>query len=160
MEAPRATSRSPGTGRNPAHLVAMEQPKSDPATATVWFDGACPICSREIGFYQGRTGAERIEWIDVSRCGDEALPPGVARSEALGVFHVRAASGELRRGAAGFAALWRALPGFAWVGRLAGSPVVLPLLQGGYALFLKARPLWRGAGARAGQPDRETAPPR
>ena len=30
----------------------------------VFFDGACPLCAREIEFYQKQEGASRIAWVD------------------------------------------------------------------------------------------------
>lgn len=126
------------------------------ATTTVWFDGACPVCSREIAFYQGRDGADRLRFVDIARCGDDALPPGIGREEALARFHVSDGSGAVRSGAAGFAALWRALPGFALAGRIASLPGVVHALELGYRLFLKARRLWRRPSVRAA----ETAPRR
>ena len=33
---------------------------------TVFFDGSCPICSKEIIFYKMRAGADELSWVDVS----------------------------------------------------------------------------------------------
>ena len=33
---------------------------------TVFFDGSCPICSKEINFYKMRAGADELSWVDVS----------------------------------------------------------------------------------------------
>ena len=40
---------------------------------TVYFDGACPLCRAEIGYYKNQNGAEYIEFSDVS-ASDGALP--------------------------------------------------------------------------------------
>jgi predicted DCC family thiol-disulfide oxidoreductase YuxK len=58
-------------------------------------------------------------------------------------MHVRRADGTLMRGAAAFAEIWNTLPGWRWLARLTRVPGVLPVLDGGYALFLRVRPLWR-----------------
>lgn len=109
----------------------------------MYYDGACPVCRREIAHYQGRAGAEAILWVDASSCAPEALGPGLTREAALARMHVRGADGSLVSGAAAFAALWRSLPGFRWLGRIVGAWPVAPLAEGGYRAFLLIRRVWR-----------------
>lgn len=117
---------------------------SDAAKATtVYFDGACPVCSREVALYRRRPGAEAMEWVDVSACGPDALGPGLTRDAALARMHARTADGRLVSGAAAFAAIWRGLPGFVALGRALSLPVVAPAAELGYRLFLRVRRLWR-----------------
>ncbi len=111
--------------------------------ATVFYDGACPLCSREIAQYRELAGAERLAFVDVASCAPEALGPGLTRQAAMARLHVRLADGSLASGVAAFAAVWRHLPAFAWAGRLAASPMVSPILEVGYTVFLKVRRLWR-----------------
>ncbi|MFY0010899.1 DCC1-like thiol-disulfide oxidoreductase family protein, partial [Acinetobacter baumannii] len=69
------------------------------------------------------------------------LPPGLGQDAALARFHVLDADGRLRSGAEGFVALWRQLPGWRWLARLAALPGVMTLLEYGYRLFLPRRPM-------------------
>jgi predicted DCC family thiol-disulfide oxidoreductase YuxK len=109
--------------------------------ATVYFDGACPICSREVTAYRGLAGADRLDFVDASACA--ALGQGLTRDAALARMHVRRADGSLASGAAAFVEIWRHLPRLAWAARLASLPLVLPVLEIGYRAFLRIRPLWR-----------------
>lgn len=109
---------------------------------TVYYDGACPVCAREIGFYRGRQGAERIDWIDVAAPG-AATGPGFTRDAALRRIHVRRADGTLASGAAAFAEIWRQLPGFRRLGLAVGAPPVRPVAELAYRGFLRLRKLWR-----------------
>jgi predicted DCC family thiol-disulfide oxidoreductase YuxK len=118
----------------------MPEPAARPA---VYYDGACPVCRREIAHYRARSGAETIEWIDVAACAPEALPEGLTREQALARFHVRGEDGTVTSGARAFATLWRALPGFRWLGRLVGSRPIAPLAEVAYRLFLRLRRAWR-----------------
>ena len=107
---------------------------------TVYYDGACPVCRREISFYKTRTGAE-VSYCDVAA---EVCPaPDLKREEALERFHVRLPDGALVSGAAAFLALWRATPGFRLVGRLLSARPVVALLDVAYSGFLRLRRLWR-----------------
>ena len=113
-----------------------------PPDLTVYYDGGCPICRREIGAYRTMDGAERLGWVDVA---DPATDPGddLDREAALARLHVRDADGRLVSGAAAFAAMWRAFPRTRALGRLAGTRPALAVLEPAYRLFLRARPLWR-----------------
>lgn len=115
------------------------------AALTVYYDGACPVCSREIAVYQRQVGAEQCVWIDASVCAESALGEGLSRGSALTRFHVRRADGVLVDGMRGFALLWQALPRFAWAGRIAVIGPLPLLLDAAYRVFLWVRPLWQSA---------------
>ena len=107
---------------------------------TVYYDGACPVCRREIGYYRARTGSG-VEYCDVAA---EACPaPDLSREEALQRFHVRLGDGTLVSGASAFLALWRETPGFRHAARLLSARPVVAFLDLAYAGFLKLRRLWR-----------------
>lgn len=110
---------------------------------TVFYDGDCPICTREMAQYRRVEGGDRVAFVDVATCPLAALPAGVSRDTALARMHVQTADGQMVSGAAAFVALWRTLPGFAWAARIAGLPVVLPVLEVGYRGFVRLRRLWR-----------------
>jgi len=114
-------------------------------STTVYFDGACPVCSREIGMVRRQIGADDLQWVDVANCEASALGVGLTRSAAMARLHLRRADGSLVSGARAFTELWRALPRWAWAGRLLGSGPGLWLLESGYSVFLFVRRSWRKA---------------
>ena len=118
--------------------------RSAAAQLTVFFDGACPLCRREIDFYRGQRGSEHLDWVDLSAAPPvRPLAPGLDLGTALARMHVMHPDGSFSSGGAAFAAIWRALPRFAVLGKIASVPPVAWLLEIGYRLFLRVRPLWR-----------------
>lgn len=117
---------------------------------TIYFDGSCPLCRREISFYQRENGGEVICFVDVSQ-PDAQLGPGLGRAQSFARFHARDASGRLVSGAEAFVVLWRALPRFEGLAHLARAPGALALLEVAYRGFLVVRPLFqRLMGGRSG----------
>ena len=110
---------------------------------TVYFDGSCPLCSIEIAHYRSSEGSGDIAFVDVSQA-DAPMDADLDREQAMARFHVRLPDGSLQSGAAGFVALWQALPRWRWLARLAGHRRVLPVLEQLYVLFLP----WRARIAR------------
>lgn len=107
---------------------------------TVLYDGACPLCAREIAIYRRQHGANEIQWLDVSRIAEDAIPLGLSRADVLARFHVIRRDGSATTGAAGFVELWSAFPKLRALARLAGTPPVLALLEFAYRVFLRVRP--------------------
>ena len=64
---------------------------------TVFFDGSCPLCQREIGFYRSRKGAEAITWVDVSAPASP-LHGDLSCEAAMRRFHIRDRDGNLLDG--------------------------------------------------------------
>lgn len=114
-----------------------------PTPPALYYDGACPVCAKEVALYQKQEGACQIQWVDVTRCTESDLGAGLNRQEALRQLHFRHSNGQLISGVAAFAALWQTLPRWALAGRLLGCRPVLWLAEPAYQLFLKVRKLWR-----------------
>ena len=108
---------------------------------TVFFDGKCPLCTREISFYRGQRGAEDINWVDVTKANLDNLPSGLTRKDALARFHVLTTEGELVSGGNAFSSLWLSLPAFQWAGKLFKISFLALLLERAYKIFLPCRPL-------------------
>ena len=121
----------------PKDLQLTEPPVACDAL-TVMFDGACPLCRREIGLYQSLTPLENVAWLDVSDATANLNPSDQVRF--MTRFHVRQKDGSLLSGAAAFVALWLTMPGWRWLGRFARLPGVTPLLELAYRGFLHLRP--------------------
>ncbi|WP_158046286.1 thiol-disulfide oxidoreductase DCC family protein [Skermanella pratensis] len=125
----------------------MNAPRLSPPAATVYYDGACPICSREIAFYRRRDAAGRVRWHDLRREPVDPSLDGITQAAALARFHLRRADGTVVSGAAAFATLWSLTPGFRGLGALARLPGMIWVLERGYDLFLRLRPLPSSTGA-------------
>ena len=82
-----------------------------------------------------------MTFVDVADPGTGSMiGRDLPRTAALARFHVRSPDGRVSSGAAAFAALWRVLPGWRWLGRIVGTRAVLPLAEAAYRAFLPLRP--------------------
>jgi predicted DCC family thiol-disulfide oxidoreductase YuxK len=106
----------------------------------VLFDGACPLCRREIEFYRRRRGAERLDWIDISTAPPGAQVCGVNARDAMVRFHVVRADGKPLSGAAAFMEVWRHLRLFRPLAFIFGNRAGVWLLERAYRGFLRLRP--------------------
>ncbi len=108
------------------------------ARLTVWYDGACPLCIREIALMRRLDRQAHIDFVDLT---EPATTCPLDRSLMLSRFHATTAHGETLSGAAAFAAMWREIPTLRPIGLLAQNAAVLSVLERGYLFFLKIRPL-------------------
>jgi predicted DCC family thiol-disulfide oxidoreductase YuxK len=123
----------------------VRSPDPEPAAPalsalTVLYDGACPLCRREIGIYRGLQADEPVCFADVADPA-QPLPSGTTREQLLSRFHVRDSNGRLRSGAEAFLALWAVLPGWRWLARFGRVPGAAWVMERVYRLFLRARPM-------------------
>jgi predicted DCC family thiol-disulfide oxidoreductase YuxK len=143
----------------------LPQHQSPPQPLMVLYDGACPLCRREIGLYrrlQPLPSGSPVCFADVSDAAGElpgALPPGTTREQWLARFHVRRADGEWLHGAPAFLALWAVLPGWRWLARLGRLPGMAGLMERAYCVFLRWRPWLQRWAARLEKPCSATTQP-
>ena len=105
---------------------------------TVYFDGSCPLCRREIALYRRLPQAAQLAWVDVS--AGQALGEGLSCAAAMARFHVRDPQGRLFSGAAAFSKMWRQFPGWRWLGYLSAWPPLSWFFELAYRAFLPVRP--------------------
>jgi len=94
---------------------------------TIYYDGSCPLCRREIAFYKSNP--------DAAQLGD-----GLNCQRAMAYFHVRDAAGQLFEGGAAFARLWLELRGWHFAGRVFSVRPFSWAINLGYKMFLPIRP--------------------
>ncbi|NDD91802.1 DUF393 domain-containing protein, partial [bacterium] len=107
---------------------------------TVYYDGLCVVCSREIEHYQKKDRANAVRWVDITSAEFSASQEGLDEREVHRVMHVRDSSGQLHTEVDAFIAIWRVIPGFRPLARIAswwGARLGLNL---GYQIFVRIRP--------------------
>ena len=102
----------------------------------VWYDGACPMCMREIALMRRLDVRRSIDFLDIAPA--DAVCP-LDRQLMLARFHA-SEDGVILSGAAAFAAMWRAIPFLKPLGFIARNRLVLGLLERLYTRFLIIRP--------------------
>ncbi|WP_244493695.1 thiol-disulfide oxidoreductase DCC family protein [Aureimonas sp. AU4] len=135
----RAHAVRGGGGAAPApHIDAMTE-------LTVWHDGSCPLCRREIALMRRLDRRGAIRFIDAAAEGPADCP--LDRAELLARFHARE-NGRILSGAAAFAAMWRAVPVLRPLGLLFRAPLPLAVLERLFRGFLRVRPRLQGLARR------------
>lgn len=113
--------------------------QAESSRSTVYFDGSCPLCRVEIGYYRRKDHSGTLCFVDVSS-SDALVPDGLTQRQAMERFHVRAGNGQLLSGAAAFVEVWAHLPRWRWAARAAALPGAIVALELSYRVFLPFRP--------------------
>lgn len=95
---------------------------------TVFYDGACPLCSREINHYRGLPHAGKLNFVDISLVDFNPGAYGKSMDLFMARMQVQDASGSFFEGIDGFKLVWAALPGAHY--RLLSSFIELPVING------------------------------
>jgi predicted DCC family thiol-disulfide oxidoreductase YuxK len=115
----------------------MEQ-KQD--ISAIYYDGACPICRREIAMYKSSGTVPEDAYQDIAT---GPVPEDTTREALLARLHVRLSDGQMVSGARAFLAIWRTQRTLRPLGILLDRQPFIWVLDLGYAGFLKIRKLWR-----------------
>jgi predicted DCC family thiol-disulfide oxidoreductase YuxK len=106
---------------------------------TLFYDGLCPLCSREISHYRVKPGAEALRFVDITDPKFDAVGQGLDPKRIHRLMHVKVGE-ELRVGLDAFIAVWEALPSYRWLASLARLPGLHALFTLGYHSFALMRP--------------------
>ncbi len=107
---------------------------------SIYYDGLCPLCSREIDHYRKARGADQLRFVDITSVGFQAETEGLDPQEVHRVMHVKTADGRVHTEVEAFIQIWKVLPGYGWMARLVSSAPIRPLANVGYRGFARIRP--------------------
>ena len=77
---------------------------------TVFYDGKCGLCSKEISHYMKISPPSTFIWLDIANEPQHLKNINVSQSDALRRLHVTDQDGTTHIGIDGFIAIWRKLP--------------------------------------------------
>jgi predicted DCC family thiol-disulfide oxidoreductase YuxK len=87
----------------------------------VFYDGACPLCRREIAHYRRVDHAGRLRWVDAAGEVHTLAGFGLSLEDAMAELHVLDAAGAWQRGVDAFVVIWEHLPRYRWLARLVSA---------------------------------------
>ena len=131
----------------PDSQVNIQSPETDPdppvsttptRDVTVFFDGECPLCRREIAVLRKLDRRKRIDFVDITSEEFDASDLGTSHAALMAEIHGRSADGSIIKGVEVFRQLYAAV-GFSrivWLTRLPGVAQVLNL---SYRVFARNR---------------------
>ena len=107
---------------------------------SVYYDGACHLCSREIDIYKNKDKNHKIEFIDISDPNFTLDTDAVSMDDIHKYFHVKTKNNEWLQGVDAFHKIWEELDIFKPLQALSNNQITRPFMDFGYTLFTKARP--------------------
>ncbi len=107
----------------------------------VFYDGACPLCRREMAHYGRRDRAGKIQWVDIAAADFHAAAYGLDPQRVHEVMHTRTPDGRIYTEVRSFVKIWELLPGILprllrWLFKVPG---VVPVAGVFYRLFARNR---------------------
>jgi predicted DCC family thiol-disulfide oxidoreductase YuxK len=110
------------------------------APGAIYYDGLCIVCSTEINHYRGLPGAEKFEFIDITKPDFQPELHGIDPFLAHKKMHVRDTNGILHQGVDAFRAIWFEIPKYNFLYQLSKGYLARTLLEIGYKFFVVIRP--------------------
>lgn len=104
----------------------------------VFYDGACPLCLREIKLLRGWDRHRKIQFTDIDSSSFEAEAVGKSYEELMAQMHGRLPDGTWLQGVEVFRRLYAAV-GFVRLAALSRLPLISQLLDLGYMVFARNR---------------------
>ncbi|OJF94954.1 thiol-disulfide oxidoreductase DCC family protein [Pararhizobium antarcticum] len=106
---------------------------------TVFYDGACGLCTREINHYRRIAPPGAFQWVDVMRDGQALEKHNISLAAALLDLHSLDQNGTVHRGVDTFLLIWRQIPRWRFVAKVAGLKPVTLVLKAIYPVFARWR---------------------
>lgn len=102
---------------------------------TVFYDGGCGLCSREIRHYQRISSAADFKWIDITEDAKAFLDDGYALEDGLKALHAIDHSGRYHIGVDAFLLIWKHLRYWNILSFFVSLPLIKQLARFSYKHF-------------------------
>ena len=106
---------------------------------TVFYDGQCGLCSKEISYYQRIAPKGVFYWCDITQSIEQLSAIGVSYEAALKQLHVTDGEGQMHVAVDAFIIIWSQLKYWKLLAAVTALPLVKPLVNYVYTLFANWR---------------------
>lgn len=106
---------------------------------TVFYDGKCGLCSKEINHYRKIAPSNIFNWQNITESADELNKEGISLSEGLRLLHAKDEEGLVHVGVDAFILIWKQLRRWRVLAFLVGLPIIRQIANTAYRTFAKWR---------------------
>ncbi|MGB0238632.1 MAG: thiol-disulfide oxidoreductase DCC family protein [Cycloclasticus sp.] len=106
---------------------------------TVFYDGKCGLCSKEINHYRKIAPSNIFNWQDITESADELNQEGITLAEGLRLLHAKDNSGQIHVGVDAFILIWKQLSRWCVLAFLVGLPIIRHIANAAYRAFANWR---------------------
>ncbi|MEM7620995.1 MAG: DUF393 domain-containing protein [Pseudomonadota bacterium] len=102
---------------------------------TVFYDGKCGLCAKEIKYYKKIAPKGIFEWKDITLSSKDLEKEGISLAEGLKSLHAKDANGRLHKGVDSFILIWKQLKYWRILARVTSLPVIYQIANFSYKTF-------------------------
>jgi predicted DCC family thiol-disulfide oxidoreductase YuxK len=106
---------------------------------TVFYDGKCGLCSREIRYYQRIAPKGVFDWQDITVSANALNQQGITLAQGLKLLHVMDKQGVMHIGLDAFILMWRQIRGWKLLAMLVALPGIRQITDMAYRMFAERR---------------------
>jgi len=102
---------------------------------SVFFDGKCNLCSKEINYYQRIAPKNTFNWVDITKNPDELDRFEIKLSDGLRLMHVADSNGNISTGVDAFIIMWKQIKYWKFLGLFVSLPIIKQIANLLYQYF-------------------------
>jgi len=102
---------------------------------TVFYDGKCGLCSKEINHYRQIAPDDIFIWQDITQSSESLEAAGISYEQGLKLLHAKDIEGNFHIGVDAFILIWKQLKRWRLLASLVSLPVIRQLTDMAYRLF-------------------------
>lgn len=102
---------------------------------SVFFDGKCNLCSKEIDYYQRIAPKNTFNWVDITKTPGELDKFEIKLSDGLRLMHVADSNGNIFTGVDAFIIMWKQIKYWKFLGLFVSLPIVKQIANLLYQYF-------------------------
>ncbi len=106
---------------------------------TVFYDGKCGLCSKEILYYRRIAPDGVFDWQDITVSSKDLNAQGITLSDGLRLLHAMDSHGRLHVGVDAFILIWKQLRYWKLLAWVISLPIIRSIAQGAYTGFANWR---------------------
>ena len=91
---------------------------------TVYYDGKCLLCNREINYYKSISNKNTFKWLDIANHPNELKSIQITQSDALRYLHVKDEFSKMHIGVDAFIVIWKNLRYWRLLAIIISIPVI------------------------------------